>query len=96
MLRTLDASKSCFKCFAAIIGGLNNKLNANIKNINSQNSVISMELLRIINVKIVTSHKKYVMFYYNLKKAVFIKFPGDLIKLIKNSYGLFMGRLARG
>jgi hypothetical protein len=96
MLRTLGAGKSCFKCFAAIIGGLNIKLNTNIKNINSQNSVISMELLRIINVKIVNWYKKSVMFYYNFKKAVFIKFPGDLIILIKNSYGLFMGRLARG
>lgn len=96
MLRTLSASKSCFKCFAAIIGGLNNKLNANINNINNQNSVIIMELLRKINVKIENRHKIYILSYFNFKKAVFTKFPGDLIKLIKNSYGLFMGRLARG
>ncbi len=96
MLRTLGAGKSCFKCFAAIIGGLNNKLNNTINNINSQNSEISMELLRKINVKIVNRHKIYILSYFNFQSAVFCKFPGAFIRPIKNSYGLFMGRLARG
>jgi hypothetical protein len=96
MFRTLKAGKLGFKRFAAIIEGFYNEIDTNINNINSQNSVISMELLTKINVKIINMYKKHVITYYNFEKALLCISPGLLLKDIKNSYGLFMGRLARG
>lgn len=96
MFRTLKVSKLGFKRFEAIIKGFYNEFITYINNINSQNSVISMELLRKINVKLINMHKKYVITYYSSEKALLYISPGNLIKDLKNSYGLFMGRLARG
>lgn len=96
MIGTLDAGKSYFMCFTAFIEEFCNGLNANINYIDRQISVNSMELLRIFNVKIVNMHKIHMFAHYKLDKAVLYEFPGNFNNIIINSYGLFMGRLARG
>lgn len=96
MIETNYAGNSCFKHFPAFIEELSIELNSNINYLYRQINMISMELLRNFNVKIVNIQKIHIISSYKLKKAILYKLPGSLDNYFNNSYVPFMGRLARG
>lgn len=96
MIVTLGTCKSCYMGYEAITLKLCNELNINIKYIYRQIYMISMELLRKFDVKIMNMHKIHIFTCFALQRTTAYKYPGCIRDYIKNSCGYFTGRLARG
>ena len=96
MLMTFNICKLCFMGYEAMFLEQCSELNAVVIYIYRQINMISMELLRKFNVKILNMHKIHIFTCYSLHRSALHKYPGVIGNFIKTSYGYYIGKLARG